>query len=171
MPNINGFISNLKNNPLQRANRYKIQIMGPLGALSREVLMNCSSSNIPGRSFDTTEFYNYGPVRKIPYSEIFGPLTTNFYMREDLSDFQYFYDWQDLIGTSNDANEYGIAYYDNIVGNVTFQPVTDDGSTERSIFLYEAYPLDISEIPFDYGSANQFASYSITWAYHHYRLE
>lgn len=162
--NIDAFKANIIKKPLLDPTRYTVRISGPVGALSRELTLNCSSVVIPGRSFATTERFDHGPIRKVPYSEIYNDVETTFYVTDTLEEHEFFNRWQELIGGST---SYGLAYYANIIGSVRIEIENKQDKKTAEYELFEAYPMSISPIELGYNLTGMVQLFRVTWAYHH----
>lgn len=163
--NIDKFKSTIAENDLLDSSKFRVIILGPIGMpLTEGESMLCSQVSVPGRGFSTVEKYNHGPIRKIPYAELYDDITTTFYMPTNMRIHEYFSDWQVLIG----GDQYYMAYYDDIIGTVSII-VEDKAGNEAAIFeLYEAYPISISPVELGYDRGEQISEFTVTWAFHHY---
>lgn len=162
--NIDGFKATIKANDLLDSSRYTVQILGPIGGLTMDEQTLCSSCSIPGRGFSTVEKYTHGPIRKVPYAELYDDITTTFYMPTKMGIHDFFNQWQILIG----GESYYIGYYDDIIGSVIIVIEDKKGNDVAIYELYEAYPISISPIELAYDRGEQISEFTVTWAYHHY---
>ena len=163
---IEGFKAALVKDDLLDPSRFAVQISGPAGipGLSVEQALMCSNVSIPGRGFSTVEKYNHGPIRKVPYAELYDDITTTFYMPTSMSIHEYFDQWQIKIGGPN----YFMGYYDDIIGTMNIV-VQDKKDYQVAIYeIYEAYPISISPVELGYDKGEQIAEFTVTWAYHHF---
>lgn len=161
---ISAFKSVIAGNPLLDASRYSVRITGPPGALNQELTALCSAVTLPGRGFGTTDKYNHGPIRKVPYAELYDDVSTTFYMTVSMDLHDFFNQWQELIAGS----DYYIAYYHDFIGSVIIE-VEDKKEVRRASYeLFEAYPVSISPIEFGYALGGRISEFTVNWAYHHF---
>lgn len=163
--NIDNFKANVIAKPLLDPTRFTVRISGPVGALSRELTLYCSNVQLPGRGFATTERFDHGPIRKVPYSELYDDVSTTFYVTDDLEEHAFFNKWQELIGGQG---SFGVAYYADIIGSVVIQVQNRMDQKTAEYELFEAYPISISTIELSYDMTNVVQVFTVNWAYHHF---
>lgn len=162
--NISTFKANVASNPFLDATRYTVQIVGPAGTLSQSLSMNCSNVELPGRGFSTVEQYHHGPIRKVPYAELYDDVTTEFYATDSLTERKFFNDWQLLIA----GEDYYFAYYKDFVGSVVINTQNKMDQNVNKIELIEAWPMNISQIQLGYTEEGIVPVFSVVWSYHHW---
>jgi len=162
--NISGFKSVIAKNPILDASRYKVLITGPAGTLKQDFSVLCSAVQLPGRGFSTVDKYNHGPIRKVPYAELYDDVSTTFYMTADMNLHEYFNAWQELIAGA----DYYMAYYHDFIGSVIIEVEDKQDNLKASYELFEAYPISISPIEFGYNLGGRITEFTVTWAYHHF---
>jgi hypothetical protein len=162
--NITKFKANVAANPFLDATRYTVFIGGPAGWLTEEISLNCSSVDLPGRGFSTVEQYHHGPIRKVPYAELYTDVTTEFYATDSLEERKFFNDWQLLIA----GEDYYFSFYKDFVGSVQINTQNKMDQTINKIELIEAWPMEISQIQLGYTQEGLVPVFSVVWAYHHW---
>ena len=82
--------------PRHHTLKYSFKVGGDVGT-ERELTYRAESADIPGRSVASVEhkFQNYGPVNKVAYGQIYGDVTVQFIMSQDMREKEYFEIWQD----------------------------------------------------------------------------
>jgi hypothetical protein len=85
---------------------------------SRQVVMSCESTSIPGRSLGSTPNKVYGPPMKYPYNIIYPDLDMTFRVHNNMTERKFFEAWQEcaVSYTTNDAN-----YYDEYVADIVIR--------------------------------------------------
>lgn len=162
--NIEDFKATIAANNLLDPTRYTVRISGPIGPLNRDLSLLCSAVTLPGRGFSTIDRYHHGPIRKVPYSELYDEVSTTFYVTEKMDHHSYFNEWQLLIA----GEDYYLGYYNDIIGSVIIETENKQDRKTASYELFEAYPLTISPITLAYSSVGVVPEFTVTWAYHHF---
>lgn len=168
MLSIENLKASLQAFPLLDLSKYMVMITGPNGTLNQQLTTRCSSATLPGRSIATTERFHHGPIRKIPYSEIYDDVSLTFIASDTLEERAFFNEWQRLIGGQE---SYNIAWYEDIIGTVSIHTLDKQGAFKTTTVLYEAYPITIDALTFDYTSGDQVPLLNVTFAYHHWELK
>ena len=83
---------------------------------SRNLAFLCNQAQLPGRAFATMEYTTHGPIRKVPYQNIYDDVVLSFYVREDMGVKELFQEWQNFICDNNADNEFSYfdEYYENL---------------------------------------------------------
>lgn len=162
---INALKASLQQFPLLDLSKYKVYITGPIGMLQEQISLRCSSVTLPGRSISTTERFHHGPIRKIPYAEIYDDVQMSFIASDTLEERRFFGSWQTLIGG---GDSYNMAWYSDIIGTVQINTLDKQGRVTSSTTLYEAFPMTIDAIQLDYTAGDQLPLFNVTFAYHHW---
>ncbi len=165
---VDSLIANLSKKGLFSPDRYKVQIWSPVGNLTEDDLLYCSSPSLPGRGFSTQERFDHGPIRKIPYTELYNDASFAFYNSKDLHEWSFFNDWQEFIGGGKD---YYLPWYDDILGKVVIQPMDRTEQVQKTITLFEAYPVTLSDIQMGYEMQNDTSTFTVEFAFHHFEIE
>lgn len=153
------------------------------------------SVSTPGYNLATFEEFSYiGPTRKHAHTQIFGPLTVEFFLmgqsrEEAQSIFNVFTTWHEKIAgarwgkdaatkSRSDSTFFAIEYYDNYVSEATFQifspHIDPQGSNTRptpivSIEYYEIWPQAIGGFNTSWESQDAPTTLSVTFEYFHTR--
>jgi hypothetical protein len=164
-------ISNLKaaitKFPLLDPTKYQVTITGPKGTLDRDISLLCNSVILPGRGFSTAEKYHHGPIRKVPYAELYEDAQLTFYETSSMEEKHYFDEWQSLISGAN-KDGYFIGWYQDIIGTVSIMTINKKGVAMTETTLYEAYPVSIGDTKLSYEETDTISVFSVTFAYHHW---
>tara|TARA_R110000824_G_scaffold49838_12_gene139696 strand:- start:1741 stop:2619 length:879 start_codon:yes stop_codon:yes gene_type:complete len=87
------------------------QIPGVGTTLSQEALSYMGHQAVlPGKHFNTTEYMDYGPIRKMPYQTMYDDLQISLFCRPQMRERKLFDAWQQFIHNSSD---YYWQYFDN----------------------------------------------------------
>jgi len=122
----------------------------------------CHSATLPQRSFMYFTHKHYGPEYKVPYTQVYEPVTFSFYSDEAMSTRSYFEIWQSAavnIGTNS------MNYYNEFVSDIDIDVLSVEGNPMYSVHLYEAYPLSIGMVDLSYSNANQVSTLTVTMSY------
>ena len=177
--NINTMISALNKTGVAKLSHYEVYIHG-FGDMDseRDLVYRAETVDIPGRSISSVEhkFINSGPVNKVAYGAVYGDVTVQFILSEDMREKEYFEIWQnDMVGTgafSDSMNtaqsSYNPRYFDNYAGTVEIRQYAPTGELRAIHKLNEAYPLVINPITMGWGDEG-IAKLGVTFAYRNYR--
>lgn len=145
------FISFVRDNGFLQASHFHVIIGGsPGGELnSRDVMMLCESTDLPGLNIFTDEFRIHGESRSMPYSISYPEITMNFLIDRSMKVRQYFEDWTNQVF---DRTKREVGYYNNYVKDIEIYVTDKEGNTVYSVKLYQCYPKSIGDISLDYNS-------------------
>jgi len=175
--NINTMVAGMNKSGVAKSSHFEVFIQGG-GDLDseRQLSYRAESADIPGRSLSTIEhkFQNYGPINKVAYGQIYGDVTVQFLMSEDMREKEYFEIWQDkMVGTgafsaSNGQNNYNTKYFDNYAGTVEIRLYGSAGELRSVHTLNDAYPININPVTMGW-SEDSVVRLGVTFAYKNYR--
>jgi len=173
--NVNTMVSSLNKSGVAKTSHFEVFIQGG-GDISteRELSYRAESVDIPGRSISSVEhkFQNYGPVNKVAYGSIYGDVTVQFIMSQDMREKEYFEIWQDkMVGTGAFADgqpQFNTKYFDNYAGTIEIRQYGSHGNLHSIHTLNEAYPLIINPITMSWAEDNA-ARLGVTFAYKNYK--
>jgi hypothetical protein len=173
--NVNTMVSSLNKSGVAKTSHFEVFIQGG-GDMSteRELSYRAETVDIPGRSISSLEhkFQNYGPINKVAYGSIYGDVTVQFIMSQDMREKEYFEIWQDkMVGTGAFADgqpQFNTKYFDNYAGTVEIRQYGSHGNLHSIHTLNEAYPLIINPITMSWGEDNA-ARLGVTFAYRNYK--
>lgn len=129
----------------------------------------CNQAQLPGRSFSTNEYTTHGPIRKVPYQNIFDDVVLSLYCREDMGSFKIFQEWQNYIVDASAANEF--SYFDDYTSDVIIEQYDSTGKVTYACKLVDAYPVMVAPIQLDWGNKDSFSNMQITMAYRYWKQE
>lgn len=163
---INDLKTNITRYPLLVANKYKVYISSPKSSLKEELCLNCSAMGWPGSHIGTIDSdISLGPIRKIPNQEIHNDVSLTFYVTKSMAEVKFFKEWHKLI--TGQGEGFYIGYYSDFIGLVKLETLDESGCVTANTTLYEAYPINISDIDFSY-AASDIATVTVDFAYHHH---
>lgn len=173
--NVNTMVSSLNKSGVAKNSHFEVFIQGG-GDISteRELSYRAETVDIPGRSISSMEhkFQNYGPINKVAYGSIYGDVTVQFIMSQDMREKEYFEIWQDkMVGTGAFADgqpQFNTKYFDNYAGTVEIRQYGSHGNLHSIHTLNEAYPLIINPITMNWSEDNA-ARLGVTFAYRNYK--
>lgn len=158
---------------------------GPTGLLTTGLVAKTISS--PSSSLATFEEFSYiGPTRKHPHTQIFGPITVEFYLMgssitEARAIYLTFLRWQEAIagprfptnsgdrGVRSDSTYYSIEYYDDYVTNAEFAVYSPQDLSNPIIHnkYYEIYPRSVNGIQTSWDSQDAPLTLSVEFEFYY----
>lgn len=161
---ITDFVGSISRHPLLVPNRYRVNITSPVG--TPDLQFNVVAANVPARSVATMDRYIHGPTTKVPYVEIFDDLSLTFRLSADMVERSFIDQWLDKIG----GQQYASAYFDEIKGMITLEVYHSNDQKMKTYRFYDVVPLSLSETSMSQ-DAQEFATVTVQFAYHHYESE
>jgi hypothetical protein len=175
--NVNDMVASLNKTGFAKTSHFEVFIQGggDVGT-ERELTYRAESADIPGRSVASVEhkFQNYGPVNKVAYGQIYGDVTVQFIMSQDMREKEYFEIWQDkMVGTgafssNNGQANFNTKYFDDYAGTVEIRQYGSHGKLHSIHTLNEAYPLIINPVTMNWAEDGA-AKLGVTFAYKNYK--
>jgi hypothetical protein len=166
--NITEFKSRLGN--LASPAKFRVLFSGAIidTEVSRGLAFLCNQAQMPGRSFATTEYTTHGPVRKVPYQNIYDDLVISIYCKENMDQKRIFQEWQNFICDTS-INEY--SYPDDYTTDIIIEQFGDDGEVTYACKFIDAYPVTVNPMDLDWSQQNAFMNLQVTFAYRYWREE
>lgn len=191
--NLDSFKSEIKRNSILSTNAYLItfapfnekspHLTKHIRNNSDSIVLRCDSAVLPG-VFLLTESnirrYGYGPVETVPYNVQFGRLSLTWIVDKNANIVNFFNDWMSTIvnfdskggsdmssiSENTQSNPYEVGYKDSYTNSVMNIFVYDQqNSTVIQYSIYDAYPLDVQDVPLSWSETNQMLKYSVDFAY------
>ena len=178
---VNEMVSSINKSGVAQASHFEVQITNINAQDDRELMSRADTVNLPGRTITTTEhkFTNYGPINKVPYSQIYGDLTVTFLLSEDMREKNYFEKWQNRMintgayeygpGTVDSGAKFNTKYFNDYVGTILIRQYGSNGGLRTIHKLNEVYPILIGEVAMDWSSTD-LAKLTVTFAYKNYEF-
>jgi hypothetical protein len=184
------------NTGVARSNRYEVLVtpppaMGMNVAFMKDLSISCEAVELPGILLATQEDKQFGPIRKVPYLNVFNDLSMVFICAPDLSE-RYFFDaWQQLILERADiqvANpgapvvrppllpqpraplelQFKLEFYDNYVSTVLITALNEKNESVKFVTCFECYPIEVITQPFSYNSVDDYLKMEVRMAYRYW---
>lgn len=124
--------------------------------------IKCHTATFPQRTLQTYEINQNTSPYRVPFSQMYDPVTFSFYA-DSTADTRRFFDiWQNAVVNvkSNTLN-----FYTEFVRNVTIWSLDDAGNETYGVVLRDAYPLSVGAMEVSYSQANNFQTTVVTMAY------
>lgn len=173
--NVNDMVSSLNKSGFAKPSHFEVFIQGGADLdTERELSYRAESVDIPGRSIASVEhkFQNYGPVNKVAYGSIYGDITVQFLVSQDMREKEYFEIWQDkMVGTGAFADgqaQFNTKYFDNYAGTIEIRQYGSHGNLHSIHTLNEAYPLIVNPITMSWAEDGA-VRMGVTFAYRNYK--
>ena len=152
---------------LARANRFDVTIVPP-STLSflvpvsvRQLTYRCETSQLPGRTFATTDRKTYGPIEKYPYLTTYNDLDLTFIVSGDMREKYFFDDWFEYVNPKN-TNNFG--YKEDYSTDLLINQYDLSNNLTYSVRIIRAYPMSINQMDLDW-SADGYHKLIVTFAY------
>ena len=186
---VDSFLSSLSKTGVAKVSQFEVILNTPSlpaagggGAHpdSRHMSMRIDSANFPGRTAMTVDYNtDFGPIRKIPYSAMYGDITTQVILSDDFRERTMIEAWQDImVGFHRVDGPYGpidghptsftTGYYDDYVGNMIIKQYDDLGNESYMCSLEECFPAILAPGDANWG-ADEIHKMAVTWYYRYYR--
>ena len=136
---------------------------------SRLLSLLCNQAQLPGRNLATNEYTTHGPIRKVPYQNIYDDIVFSFYCKEDMGVNKLFQEWMNFIVDNNSTNEF--SYFDDYVSDMIVEQYDSEGNATYSVKLIDAYPIMVAPLQLDWAQQNAFHNFQVTMAYRYWREE
>lgn len=181
----NNFLSHFRNG-IMKPNRYEVEFNLPIGVsqaisgVNPEVTVaglmltqnkynskggvniKCHTATLPQRTLQTWEtMHNASPIR-VPYSQVYDPVTFSFYA-DGNADTRWFFDlWQQAAVNvkTNTMN-----FYDEYTSNVTITVLNEADKPVYGVTLFDAYPLSVGAMDLSYSQNNNYQTVVATLTY------
>ena len=152
---------------LARANRFDVTIVPP-STLSflvpvsvRQLTYRCETSQLPGRTFATTDRKTYGPIEKYPYLTTYNDLDLTFIIDSDMSQKVFLDAWMDIINPSYNFN---FKYKEDYATIVTVNQYNLQNELVYAADFFECYPISVNQMDLDW-QAEGYHKLNVTFAY------
>lgn len=165
-----GSISDFKSSfttDLARPSRFTVNIAPPLTLLAlsdvtnRDLTYRCEISQLPGRTFATTDRKTYGPVEKLPYLTTYNDIDMTFLISGNMTEKYFFDSWLDLVNPKQTNN---FNYRNDYATTILINQYGVDNELTYSAELYDAYPISMNQLDLDW-SADDVHKLTVTFAY------
>jgi hypothetical protein len=164
--NINEFKSSFKTD-VARPSRFDVSIPIPLSlgfyiSTARSLNMRCEITNLPGRTFETTEKkIGSAPVEKFPYHTNYQEVPMTFILSDDMNEKIFFDAWMELI---NPTTDYNFQYKSNYAVDISINQYDVTNNVSYSGLLEEAFPIDVNQLDMDW-STDSYHKLTVVFAY------
>lgn len=152
-----------------RPNRYWVQIAPPIAlqkdpttVFLKDIELNCQTAQFPSLALSTAEIRTKGPLRKMPYDQIYDDLNVSFYNGSDFRERRFFEKWMSAIVDPETKN---FEYYENYTTYIVVAQLDVNGLVTHAVQLEEAYPINLGEIALSYESTDTIETFPVTFTY------
>jgi len=168
--NVQAFKAQLEGKALADPAKFRVLFSGAIleTETTRGLAMLCNQATLPGRSFSTQEYTTHGPMRKVPYQNIYDDVTLSIYCKENMDQPRIFQEWQNFI-CDNTFNEF--SYPDDYTSDIIIEQLDGQGNVAYAAKLIDAYPLMVGPLALDWSSQGAFHNLSVTFAYRGWKEE
>jgi len=182
--NINDFTSQINKSGFAKLSDFEVEMPNIVGGVkidstgSDYLKYRIASIDMPPRSITFSDYRDYGVPYKIPTQSNFIDVTMQVICSHDYREREYFLKWQDLIvgkhrrSDNNNASEvrrqWDIAYYNDIVSDITIKNYSEDGKTKYEIKLIDAFPALVGNMTMSW-STSEFSVFPVTINYRYFQ--
>ena len=165
---IDAFHSKINSGGLARANKYYVEIEGPI-ASSTGLTVMCDTVTLAGRNLTTSVAREYGALRHIVYGSTYAEFNMSFLCSDGLSEKIFFEDWQALTvptpSSPSGGGAFDAEYYDSYVGRIRVKVLNEQMAPTYTCTYYEAFPRTITALDLGYAINNSLLRVSVTMGY------
>jgi hypothetical protein len=182
----NNFLSNLLNFPNEvigsiargestapfggNENRGSDQSFSWRNDATRWLALQCEATEIPGKSYTTSDVKTYGPSFKVPNQTVYNDISLTFICNNEFSERKLFDAWMETIRSPN-TNNFRFAKDDNGAGYMTQLKIIQYDDFVKQIYsveLMDAFPIGISSQQLSWSDDN-LHRLTVQFSYHKYR--
>jgi hypothetical protein len=167
--NINEFIAEIDKSGVSRTDSFDV-----IFAENSNLTYRAKSVGFPGRSIQTSEYFELGPEYKFGSFVAISDIAIEFICDENLSEREYFLEWQDQItgkyrnGMSTVGQTFlQPSYYKEYTKTININVYSPTGRLTREVQLLEAFPATINEINYSWDTSEH-AILSVSFAYRYF---
>ena len=161
-----------------RTNRFAVNLRCPTLEISLDAI-RCINATLPGRLIETSEASEYGPPRKMPYGVSMdnGEASFTFLCDSSFADRFLIESWQGFIFGLDDlsnpefVNQPTFSYYNEYIGEVEIQQLTNDDKDALVYKLHDAYPVSFSAQELSYETTDDIMRFECTFAFRTFTTE
>ena len=142
-----------------------------LVGVDKTLSLRCESTNIPGRTFATTEQkFGSNPTEKHAYHTTYNDIDMTFIVTEShngqtysskLPEKQFFDEWMNLI---NPTTSYDFLYKEDYVGSIFINQLDNENKEIFQVKLIDAFPISVNQLDLDW-SSDGYHKLNVTFAY------
>ena len=137
---------------------------------TRWLALQCEATELPGKSFATSEVKTYGPSYKVPNQTVYNDISLTFICNNEFSERKLFDAWFETIRSPN-TNNFRFAKDDRGSGYMTQLKIIQYDDFVKQIYsveLMDAFPIGISSQSLAW-SDDSFHRLTVQFSYHKYR--
>jgi len=137
---------------------------------TRWLALQCEATELPGKSFTTTEVKTYGPSFKVPNQTVYNDISLTFICNNEFSERKLFDAWFETIRSPN-TNNFRFPKNDNGIGYMTQLKIIQYEESSKQIYaleLMDAFPIAINSQPLAWSDDN-FHRLTVQFSYYKYK--
>ena len=138
------------------------------GEETRGLAMTCEQTELPGRSFTTSDTKYSGEYFKQPYNSVYSLHNFTFHISQDMYEKIIIDKWMDYI---INAGTQEVAYYDNFITDITITTQDTANRDVYSIVLKDAYPVYVNPVTFSHNESNSYCILIVQFAYRRWEVK
>ena len=186
------FYASLKHHPVARTNRFEVSfglpnILGPYRHSESHALLQlrCDNASVPGVSITTADVqrYGFGLMEKVPTGATMSDFTCSFIGDDEGLIYKLFYRWMTGIVkwdgkpsfnekmSYNKLRPYEHEYKDNYSTTIDINTYNEAEDKLTCYRLYEAFPISIGEIQYNWGDNDNLVRIPVNFAYSYFKVQ
>jgi hypothetical protein len=137
---------------------------------TRWLALQCESTDLPGKSFTTSDVKVYGPTFKVPNQTTYNDISLTFLCNSEFSERKLFDAWLEVIRSPNTHN-FRFPKFDGgstYMTQITIIQYNDFVKQIYALELEDAFPIGITSQPVSW-SEDGFHRLSVNFSYYKYR--
>jgi len=152
---------------LAKPNRFDVNIPVPLTLFpyrntGRTLSMRCESTELPSRTFATTEQkFGTNPTEKHPYQSQYNDITMTFIVSESMEEKLFFDAWMEYI---NPSYKFDFRYKSDYTSTLQVNQYDQQNKKIYSINLIDAFPIAVNQLDLDW-SSESYHKLTVVFAY------
>lgn len=167
--NTNEFRSSFRQEPA-KPNQYEVRLLSlpdtiPLNEYANMVY-RCEGAEFPGKTIGTTEYKDYGPVRKIAYGALYNDIQLTFILDGDMGEKSVFDSWHTFIVDNETGSD--VKYYDEYIGEVEIIQYDRSGRISHHVKMLEAYPTNTASLPLAWNTNDDYHKLAVDFSYRYW---
>lgn len=138
---------------------------------TRWLALQCESTDLPGKSFSTSDVKIYGPTFKVPNQITYNDISLTFMCNSEFSERKLFDAWMEVIRSPNSHNfrfPKAKGGGSNYMTQITIIQYNDFVKQIYALELQDAFPIGITSQPVSW-SEDGFHRLSVNFSYYKYR--
>lgn len=130
--------------------------------LNGSINIKCHTASFPQRNLATSDRAQNSSVFRVPYTQVYDPVTFSFYADSRGDTRRYFDIWQNTVINvrSNTLN-----FYDEFTSNIEIWSLDEADNRAYGVRIEEAYPIAVGAMDISFGNSGTYQTITTTLQY------